>query len=602
MLKSTDIQEKLQKMREEAEEREAKTRAANAKLPYLNLNTAPVQIEALKMIPKERAFKLNVASFKYKNPDLALAVVDPNIVGLKELIQELEQEGSKIKLFVGSMRGVKRIWQSYQYVYDEASKITGRIDIRTDQIERLMQELKTFETAHKAILEFDSKNRPVSEFFEVYLAAALANRTSDIHFEPEKEGVKLRYRVDGLLHDIATGLSEDLYKSVLNRVKLLSNLKLNVRDRPQDGRFTIGLGGKEVEMRIAIAPSEYGEIIVMRILDPDSISLTLEQLGIRKDDLEIVYREIQRPNGMILNTGPTGSGKTTTLYAFMRYRIDEETKIITVEDPIEYHVRGLEQTQVDEEAGYTFGSGLRSMMRQDPDIILVGEIRDQETAEIAVQAALTGHLVFSTVHANEAAGAIPRFLDLNVKPASIGPAVSLIMGQRLVRRLCKDCKSPRAVDESFNSIVQKFLTSLPSRVDRSDYQTITLFNPSEKGCNTCNGIGFKGRVGVYELFVIGDQVETIIQEKSGSVTVIREYARQQQMVTMQEAGILKVFTGDTTFDEVESATGILPKEFQEYSAIQQSASKPGGGSAAFLTSETKKSIQQSEDLQNKKSA
>jgi len=292
----------------------------------------------------------------------------------------------------------------------------------------------------------------------------------------------------------------------------------------------------------------------MRVLDPDSLKVNLEDLGLRPDDLEIIKTELSRPNGMILNTGPTGSGKTTTLYTFLLFKRDPEVKIITIEDPIEYHLDDIEQTQTDEEAGYTFAGGLRSMMRQDPDVILVGEIRDKETGGIAVQAALTGHLVFSTIHANSSAGAIPRLLDLGVKAASIGPALNIVIAQRLVRRICENCKVPQKPDEKLQAKVRKFLARLPDRIDKTKYENITLFKP--KGCDKCNGIGYKGRIAIFGILQITKEMRAII---SPSVTLgqIKEQSEKQGMVYMQQDGILKVISGITTFDEVIEATGPL---------------------------------------------
>jgi len=290
-------------------------------------------------------------------------------------------------------------------------------------------------------------------------------------------------------------------------------------------------------------------------LDPDAISLSMAQLGFRADDLKIVEVELKRPNGMILNTGPTGSGKTTTLYAFLKAKSSPDSKIITIEDPIEYHLNGIEQTQVDPEADYTFANGLKSMMRQDPDIILIGEIRDKETAEIAIQASLTGHLVFSTVHANRASGAIPRLEDLGVKATSIGPAMNLIIAQRLIKRLCVDCKKKSKVDADLKKKLEKFVSNLPARVNKADYKDFNIFEPV--GCDKCGGVGYKGRVGIYELLKITKEIEDILTKGGGEIQ-IEEFAKEKEgMVDMQADGILKVIQGLTTFDEVEKITGPL---------------------------------------------
>lgn len=552
-----DIDDRLHKLNEEAEEREAKRRAHAAGLAYLDLTTAPVQVDALRLIPEETARRLAVATFEFKKPNLALAVYDPSRPEAMKLIEDFKAQGLHVKVYVGSLRGLSHIVSFYRYIPKTAAPITSRINIEQGAVDTMMKELAGLPRVEAAIHAFDFKSESITAFIETTLAGALANRASDIHFEPEERGVRLRYRIDGNLHDVARDIAFGAYKSVVSRVKLLSNLKLNVSDRPQDGRFTIGFAAKEIEMRIAIAPSEYGEIIVMRILDPAAINITLLELGLRPDDLSIIKENLERPNGMVLNTGPTGSGKTTTLYAFLRSKLTPEIKIITIEDPIEYHIQGIEQTQVDVEAGYTFANGLRSLMRQDPDVILVGEVRDEETAEIGLQAALTGHLVFSTVHANEAAGAIPRLLDLGAKSSSIGSALKLIIGQRLVRKLCTHCHVPLNISRIVEERLQKFLNGLPARVAREPYATPTFFAPAPKGCDACGGFGYKGRTAIYELLHLTSNLEALIL-KEAPLTEFVSSAEAQGMVTMQEDGILKVIQGVTSFEEVREVTGGLP--------------------------------------------
>lgn len=557
MLFKPKIDDYLLKLRHEAEERSATRRARELGLPYLDLATAPVQVDALNLIPEGEARRLSVVAFEFKKPNLALAVVDPESPEAKRLIESFKTQGLHVKIFVGSERGLNHLFSFYKFTPKPAPPITSRINISKEQVGEFAKKLGTLDRVHEIAKSFDFKNESVTEFVEIVFSGALANRASDIHFEPEEPSVKLRYRIDGILHDVTAGIAHDAYRSVVSRIKLFSNLKLNVQDRPQDGRFTIGFAAKEIEMRVAIAPSEYGEIIVMRILDPDAINITLPQLGLREDDLTIVNENLVRPNGMILNTGPTGSGKTTTLYAFLRSKLTPEIKIITIEDPIEYHIQGLEQTQVDEEAGYTFANGLRSLMRQDPDVILVGEIRDRDTAEIGLQAALTGHLVFSTVHANEAAGAIPRLLDLGAKFSSIGPALKLIIGQRLVRKLCAHCRVAEPLSPELGKRIERFLAGLPARMNRAPYGTVTMFKAAEHGCAACNNLGYKGRTGVYELLQVTTDLERLIL-KQAIITEFAEAARAQGMVTMQEDGILKVLQGITSLAEVADVTGALP--------------------------------------------
>jgi len=417
------IKEKLAKIRREAEEREAKRKAAKAKVDYLSPTKIPIQVEALNLISEEEARRLKVAPFQLKKPDAATAVYDPNNKETQKFVKSLEEQGLQIKVFVVSKSTLEHIWSFYKYVVKKAPPITGRVDIEREVFDKLLAELTDLEKTKKAILDFDFKTQPTGQLLEIILAGAMANRASDIHFEPGEKNVDLRYRVDGILHTVVDNLANEAYPPLVSRIKLFSHLKLNIRNEPQDGRFTIGVGRKDIEMRVSIIPSEYGETIVMRIHDPEAIQLSLKDLGLRGDDYEILKNQLAQPNGMLLNTGPTGSGKTTMLYSSLNYLKSPEIKIITIEDPIEYHLEGIEQTQVDPRAGYDFASGLQSLMRQDPDVILVGEIRDAKTAGIAIQAALTGHLVFSTVHANSAAGAIPRLVDLGVRPSSIGPVL-----------------------------------------------------------------------------------------------------------------------------------------------------------------------------------
>ncbi len=547
------LSDTLIKARQAGEEREAERRAKELGLPYVNLNISPLEVEALALIPEARSRDLQVAIFEANESRAALAAAKPGDSRVLELIRELEKQNRKVVVCVASLRGLNHAWESYRFATKPTKEITGRVAIEKERVQELRTKLVGLPQIEAALQKFDYQEGSVTEFLEVTLAGALANRASDIHFEPEEKGVKLRYRIDGILHDVAKSMPVFFYRKTTSRLKLLSGIKLNIQNHPQDGRFTIELPEKAIEIRVAMAPAEYGEIIVLRILDPDSI-LSLTDLGIREDDLALIQIELDRPHGMILNTGPTGSGKTTTLYAFLSAKKTPEIKIVTIEDPIEYHLEGIEQTQVDEEGGYSFANGLRSILRQDPDSILVGEIRDQETAEIALQAALTGHLVFSTIHANEAAGAIPRLLDLGVKPTSIGPGMNLIISQRLVRRLCEQCKKPMSLDARQLKRFADFVGQLPERVAKANYAEIKLWRP--EGCEACGNLGFKGRVGIYEILVTDEALEPLILSKAGETELAR-YAEKRGMVTMQADGVLKALRGITTVDEVIRETGQL---------------------------------------------
>jgi type II secretory ATPase GspE/PulE/Tfp pilus assembly ATPase PilB-like protein len=449
-----------------------------------------------------------------------------------------------------------------------AKKITGQVVVP----ESIFKEVKTLPQFKKKIEEFLTSN--VTELLEIILGGAISLDASDIHIEPEKKEIKLRVRLDGILHDVLI-FDFKIYQTLLSRIKLLSGLKLNVTNRPQDGRFTILLHAKSapspsaqemrmrpcelkeesitIEIRASTLPAEYGESIVLRLLNPKSL-IEMEKLGLRKDLIKIFEREIKKPNGMIIVTGPTGSGKTTTLYAILKRINSPEIKIITIEDPIEYHLEGISQTQVDPTKGYDFPTGLRSIMRQDPDVILVGEIRDLETAEIACQAALTGHLVFSTLHTNDAAGAVARMVDLGVRPVSIAPAINMVVAQRLPRMVCSDCA--KFVEPSKEELekIKKSLAGVKKEILPPSFFEKSFKIPRAVGCQNCNLTGYRGRVGIFETFLVDDEMERFILTNP-SIVDMRELAIKRGMILMRQDGLMKVLEGVTTIEEVERVAG-----------------------------------------------
>ncbi|MBI5147982.1 MAG: type II/IV secretion system protein [Parcubacteria group bacterium] len=550
-VKMIPLAEQLARQRRAAEEREARRAAAGCKLPYLDLTKIPIDVDALALVDEKEAREARLVSFQAAGKELGVAVIDPSLPKAQAIVENLKKRDFIPTVSVVSASGLEYAFGFYRFVVKREEGITGRVDIAQGRIDELAKTLKSLPDLKKAIAEF--KSPYVSQILEIVLAGALANHASDIHLEPSAEKADFRLRMDGLLHEAAE-IQTAAYESLVTRIKLLSNLKINIHDEAQDGRFTIGAGKAEIEIRTSVIPSEFGETIVLRILDPAGIHVTLADLGLRSDDLKIVTEELNKPNGMILNTGPTGSGKTTTLYTFLQTVYEPESKIITIEDPIEYHLEGIEQTQVNAEAGYTFANGLRSILRQDPDIILVGEIRDLETAEIAMHSALTGHLVFSTLHANSAVGAIPRLIDLGVRPSIIAPSMNLVIAQRLVRRLCQNCRVPAEIGADLKKKIGKFVAALPPRVNHDDYKEAKIFSP--KGCEQCNNFGYRGRVAIYELLLIDPAVEELIAKEPTELDV-EKLAFKQGMTTMQEDGILKAIVGVTTFDEVERLTGPL---------------------------------------------
>jgi len=431
----------------------------------------------------------------------------------------------------------------------ERVKITGQVDITRARTAEIQQEVKNLSLYKEKIEKFLASN--VTELLEIVLAGAVVLDGSDIHLEPEEEKVKLRIRVDGILHNVID-LDFKVYKTLLSRIKLLAALKLNVANRPQDGRFTISMAEIIIEIRCSTLPSQHGEAVVMRILNPKSL-IEMEALGLRKDLIEIFDKEIKKPNGMIIVTGPTGSGKTTTLYAVLKKINTPDVKIITIEDPIEYNLEGLSQTQVDSSKGYTFANGLKSIMRQDPDVILVGEIRDLETAEIAMQAALTGHLVFSTLHTNDAAGAVARLVDLGVRPVSIAPAINMVVAQRLPRKVCKKCAKMISPTPADLERIKRGLAKVKKEILPASFPN-KIKIPQAKGCAACNNTGYKGRIGIYETFLVDDEMEKLILS-SPSIVDMKELAIKKGMVLMPQDGLIKVLAGLTTIEEVTRVAG-----------------------------------------------
>jgi type IV pilus assembly protein PilB len=420
---------------------------------------------------------------------------------------------------------------------ENSKKIVGEVRISKEALEKEIKNITVLKREIESVLD-----KETSKILDVILGGSIKLEASDIHIEPKEKEAKLRIRLDGILQDVIV-FDRKIYEALLSRIKLLSGMKLNVYDRPQDGRFSVLMEKLPIEIRTSTLPAEWGESIVMRILNPKSL-ISLGELGLREDLLKIFKKEIKKPNGMIIVTGPTGSGKTTTLYAILKEIQSPEIKIITIEDPIEYRLEGITQTQVDPKAGYDFANGLRAIVRQDPDVILVGEIRDFETAQIAIQAALTGHLVLTTLHTNDAAGTVARLIALGEKPVNIAPAINMAVAQRLVRKVCKKCSVLEKPSEEELEKIKSGLKNLKIEIPKD------LKIRKAKGCEDCNFTGYRGRTGIFEAFLVDDEMERFILT-SPSISDLREMAQKKGMVTMYQDGLLKVMDGITTIEEVE---------------------------------------------------
>lgn len=536
--------DKMQALREREEESLIKRLSQQYGHTYINLVGITINPEALLVIPEKEAMAANVAAFERIKKRLSIAIRNPNNPATKEVLGKLEEGGWQLNIYMCSELSLEHAWKRYQDQKQTTVVKKGVLDIDPTEIARLKDKLKTQEDVKNAIIEIRSLNtaRRISETLETMFAGALGLGASDIHIEPEENDIRIRYRLDGVLHDIVD-LERVIYEKLNSRLKLLAGLKINVRNEAQDGRFTFDIVEKEIEVRTSVIPGAAGESIVMRLLDPTVASFNMDQLGLNDIMHEVMTEEIKRPNGMIITTGPTGSGKTTALYAFLRKAHTPEVKIITIEDPVEYKVEDIVQTQVDED--YTFSLGLRSILRQDPDIIMVGEIRDGDVAETAVHAAQTGHLVFSTLHTNSAVGAFPRLIDLGVDSRMIGSSVNIILGQRLVRVLCEHCKKPHEATAEEQATIEKVLAGHPKTP--AIPKKLIIYEPD--GCEHCGHTGFSGRQGVFEAIKVDEKVEEVVV-RDPREHVILEAARSQGIPTMTEDGVVKVLMGSTSLQEL----------------------------------------------------
>ena len=535
---------KLASIRDKEEEDLARLLSEKYGLEYTDLSVVPVNMDALRMISEEDARKAEVVVFDHTGKKVSVAIRNPQNPALTDLLAEIEGRGFELQKFMVSGRSLEKAFSRYEDLSYAHVSTAGVFDIEAGDLERLSKEIVSIAALKTRLDETLSskKTAQVSRVFEDIIAAALSLEASDIHFEPEEHAVRLRLRLDGLLTD-AYSFDEKVYKQLNSRIKLLSGLKLNVATRAQDGRFTIAARGQEIEVRSSVIPGNYGESIVLRVLDPGVLERSFEDMGIEPKLLARLRKEVRRPNGMLLTTGPTGSGKTTTLYTFLREVHSPEVKVITIEDPVEYHLPGIVQTQVDHKE-YTFASGLRSILRQDPDVILVGEVRDKEVAETAIQAALTGHFVFSTLHTNNAAGTFPRLVDLEIDPKVFASSVSVAMAQRLVRTLDDTTKKARPATPEEKAMMQKAFEGVadPSLVPPS-------FDTVYDAVATDTSTGYKGRLGLHEAIFMDEELGNFLRENP-SEGEIAKHVRRQGYLTILQDGIVKVLAGKTTLEEL----------------------------------------------------
>ena len=539
------FKEKMRAIEIQGKEKVVQRQAKNLRLDYIDLKKIFINLEALALVSKEQSKKAKAICFLRLDKEIRIGVLDPENSDLKKLIKNLkEQKDYNARIYLVSEQSFKQTFKLYEKI-PKIRKIIKGVEIKKEELEDFKKKIKTFKDLHKEV-----QRCSVTDFMSLLIAAALKFRASDIHIEAEEEFIKIRIRIDGVLHQAAL-VAKKSWPQIISRIKLISRLKLNIVNKPQDGRFTIFLIKGELEVRVSTIPSNYGESVVIRLFSRSAKALDFEELGLTGMPYEQLKEQMNRPNGLIIVTGPTGSGKTTTLYAILNKLNKPDIKIVTLEDPIEYKLEGKTQSEVDKSGNYNFASGLKSILRQDPNIIMIGEIRDFETVEISLQAALTGHLVFSTLHTMNATGAIPRLINLGSKPFPIASALNTVIAQRLVRRLCSKCRKEVILDKRTMEKIENILNSIPkSQIKNFKINPRKLKFYQAKGCKECHNLGYKGRIGIFEIFIIDQETKKTILKSEISEYKVREIAIANGMITMAQDGLLKALEGITSVEEV----------------------------------------------------
>ncbi len=531
-----------------SEEELTQARGLFFNLPYVDLRTRRISKDVLELISKETLTNYKFVPFELASSVLKVALTDPtNLAALGALEFLAQKRNSRLELYITSMTSFQSVFRKSENITKEVRQALKEV-VEKEQLEEQRKAMKQAVKVEDKLVD----EAPISKIVDVIIRHAIEGRASDIHIEPSEEDLRVRYRIDGVLHSSLI-LPKSIHPAVISRVKILSNLKIDEQRLPQDGRFHINLEGKPIDFRVSTFPTVIGEKIVLRILDKSTGAPKLEELGIMGQQLDMVLESIKKPHGMFLVTGPTGSGKSTTLYSLLSMLNKPGVNIVTLEDPVEYFMDGVNQAQIRPEINLTFASGLRSILRQDPNIIMVGEIRDRETAELAVNSALTGHLVFSTLHTNSAIGAIPRLIDMGIEPFLLTASLNLLVAQRLVRKVCDKCRVEAKPAEGVREYVAKEMSNVPkSQLEGIDLNNIKVW--IGQGCAVCGNSGYKGRIGIYEIVNISKPIQDMITDRKPAIK-IEEYATKEEgMLLMKQDGILKALRGYTTIEEVIRAT------------------------------------------------
>lgn len=532
----------------EFQEKSTLKHAADLGMPYINIAKTPLNADFLKLIELEDAKKSRVIPFFKVGKKVRVAVDDPDSIAAKSAIDALKNRGYEVNINLASVSGIDDALNVY-----ESTQQYKKIEIVESVEER---SIKTYEKEIAQLKDLPAKLKEVTaeEGLNLLNISAMKTRASDIHYEPAEDSVVLRFRIDGMLHKVFE-LDFAAYYKIAEQLKYQSRMKLNVTTIPQDGRYVFTFNETKIAVRVSSIPTPYGESFVCRYLPSSQKYLTFEELGFQGLALTKLEKASKLAQGMILVTGPTGSGKSTTLYSVLGTMNTPQTKIITLEDPVEYYIKGVTQSQIDESRGYNFASGLRSILRQDPDIVMIGEIRDLKTAETAAQASLTGHVLLSTLHTNSAIEAIPRLINMGLPPFMVAPSLNTIIAQRLVRKICSKCSTLEPISKSelkeFEDVINNLKNINPAAVIPMPEKI-----PKINGCDECSNTGYKGRMVISEVITVTSEMKNLILNNSSSVDLITA-ARKEGITTMKEDGFLKVSQGLTTLEEVHRVTNVL---------------------------------------------
>lgn len=536
----SELKEALSRKKEQAQEYAIHSRIA--KIDFIDLKDKTIPKNVLRLVPEKIARKYLVIPFALEDNKLHVAMVDPENEEAFSAIRKTT--GKLIKPFLSTAESINIALDQYSGFQNELKEIIGV------EPEAEINGVKEGEKQGKIKEEEIAESSPAAKIVATLLKQAVREKASDIHIEPGEAEVTVRLRVDGMLRKVLT-LPKDIQLAVVSRVKILANLKIDETRLPQDGRIQLLLDGNKIDFRISTLPTVNGEKIVARVLDHSSSILTLDNLGLTGRSFKILEENITKAHGMTLVTGPTGSGKSTTLYAIIHRIKNEAINIITMEDPVEYRMSGINQSQANSRINFTFATGLRSILRQDPDVIMVGEIRDKETADIAINAALTGHIVLSSLHTNDAAGALPRLLDMKIEPFLITSSVNAIVAQRLCRKICDKCRQEIKLKIEYQDVIDDDLKNLPEEERSQIKRPLKVY--AGKGCETCSNTGYKGRIGIFEVLNVSETIKQLTLKNAPSSEILAA-ARKEGMITMKQDGILKTLSGLTTIEEVWRVT------------------------------------------------